>query len=151
MIGGSIFPHQRINKVNWRLPDHVTENQIDHICINKRCGKAWKDVRVIRIADNPSDHHLLTTAVRLRLRKFNNITNKIKKYNVSLLKTEEVRIAFHISLSNKFQPLQDQLENTDTNIPNKGQHISKMWRGTCKEVLGRRQTQHKERISADIL
>lgn len=76
MIGGSIFPHQRINKVNWRLPDHVTENQIDHICINKRFRKAWKDVRVIRIADNPSDHHLLTTAVRLRLRKFNNKQDK---------------------------------------------------------------------------
>lgn len=102
------------------MPDHVTENQIDHICINKKFCKAWKDVRVIRIADNPSDYHLLTTAVRLRLRNFNNITNKMTKYNVSLLKTKEVRIAFHLSLSNKFQPLQDQLENTDTctNIPN---------------------------------
>lgn len=72
----------------------------------------------MRIADNPSDHHLLTTAVRVRLRKFNNITNKMTKYNVSLLKTKEVRIAFHLSLSNKFQPLQDHLQNTDTIIPN---------------------------------
>nr|XP_034308505.1 uncharacterized protein LOC117683441 [Crassostrea gigas] len=39
----------------------------------------------------------------------------MKKYNVSLLKTKKVRTAFHLSLSNRFKPL-DQLENTDTSI-----------------------------------
>lgn len=75
----------------------------------------------------------------------------MKKYNVSLLKTKEMKTAFHLSLSKRFQPLQDQLESTDTNIPTQWEHISEMWRGTCKEVLGRRKTQHKEWISADTL
>ncbi|XP_062604829.1 craniofacial development protein 2-like [Saccostrea cucullata] len=116
VIGESIFPHKRIHKATWRSPDHVTENQIDHICINKKFRRAWKDVRVMSGADISSDHHLLMTALRLRLKKFNNATNRRTRYNVSALKTKEVKTVFHLSLSNRFQLLQDQLENNDTNI-----------------------------------
>ena len=57
VIGGSIFPRKRIHKATWRSPDHVTENQIDHICINQRFRRSCKDVRVMRGADVASDHH----------------------------------------------------------------------------------------------
>lgn len=53
-IGGSILPHKRIHKATWRSPDHVTENQIDHICINKKFGRALKYFRAMRGADTPS-------------------------------------------------------------------------------------------------
>jgi hypothetical protein len=36
VIGSSIVPHKRIHKAICRSPDHDTENQIDHICINKK-------------------------------------------------------------------------------------------------------------------
>nr|KAG5694141.1 hypothetical protein BaRGS_001468 [Batillaria attramentaria] len=50
VIGGSIFPHKRIHKATWRSPDHVTENQIDHICISRKFRRSWRDVRVMRVA-----------------------------------------------------------------------------------------------------
>lgn len=45
---------------------------------------------MVRGADISSDHNLLMTAVRLHLKKFNNSTNRTR-YNVSVLKTKEVR------------------------------------------------------------
>ena len=70
VIGGSIFPHKRIHKATWISPNHVTENQIDHICISRKFRRSWQDVRVMRGADVSSDHHLLMTTVKLRLKRF---------------------------------------------------------------------------------
>ena len=44
VIGGSIFPHKRIHKATWRSPEHITENQIDHICISQKFRRSWRDV-----------------------------------------------------------------------------------------------------------
>ena len=70
VIGGSIFPHKRIHKATWISPNHVTKNQINHICISGKFRKSWQDVQVMRGADVSSDHHLLMTTVRLLLKRF---------------------------------------------------------------------------------
>ncbi|VDO82720.1 unnamed protein product [Schistosoma margrebowiei] len=43
VIDGTIFPHKRIHKTTWTSPDHTTQNQIDHICINKTFRRTIKD------------------------------------------------------------------------------------------------------------
>lgn len=45
VIRGNISPHKQIHKATWRTPDHVTENQIDHICISI-FRRSCQDVRV---------------------------------------------------------------------------------------------------------
>ncbi|VDP23985.1 unnamed protein product [Schistosoma margrebowiei] len=57
VMGGTIFPHKCIHKATWISPDHTTENQIDHICINKKFQRTMEDVRTRRGADVASDHH----------------------------------------------------------------------------------------------
>ena len=48
VIGGSTFPHKRTHKASWISPNHVTENQIVHICINRKFRRSWRDVGVMR-------------------------------------------------------------------------------------------------------
>ncbi|VDP34844.1 unnamed protein product [Schistosoma mattheei] len=68
-MGGTIFPHKRIHKATWISPDHTTENQIDHIFINKKFRRTMEDVRIRRGADIASDHHLVLTKMKLKLNK----------------------------------------------------------------------------------
>ena len=150
VIGGSIFPHKRIHKATWISLDHVTENQIDDICISRKFRRSWQDVRVMRGADVSSDHHLLMTTVRLRLKRFTTANSTRTRYNVGLPKNKDTQAAFQISLSNMFQPLQELKEDDETDFETQWEHCKKLWQDTCEEVLGKK-TQHKEWISADTI
>ncbi|VDP28535.1 unnamed protein product [Schistosoma margrebowiei] len=67
VIGGTIFPCKRIHKTRWTSPYHTTQNQIDHICINKNFQD---DVRTKREADIAPDQHLMVAKMNLKLKKY---------------------------------------------------------------------------------
>ena len=151
VIGGSIFPHKRIHKATWISPNHVTENQVDHICMSRKFRRSRQDVRVMRGAYVSSDHHLLMTTVKLHLKRFTTANSTRTKYNVGLLRDKDTQAAFQISLSNRFQPLQELIEDNETDIETQWEHCKKLWQDTCEEVLGKKKTQHEEWISADTI
>ena len=152
VIGGSIFPHKRIHKCTWVSPDNRTENQIDHICINKRFRRSMQDVRVKRGADAASDHHLLVTKLKLKLKRnpILYMPNRREKYNVNLLKDHMYREKFKLTLKNRFQVLQE-LQEEEDNVPNRWQKIKESFRTTCQEVVEKTKQQHKEWITAETL
>ncbi|VDP47671.1 unnamed protein product [Schistosoma margrebowiei] len=79
VIGGTIFPHNRIHKATWISPDHTIENQIDHICINKKFRRTMEEVRTRRGADVASD---VVANLKLKLKK--NWTNNTTMVQYSL-------------------------------------------------------------------
>ena len=105
----------------------------------------------MRGADVISDHHLLMTTVRLRLKRFTNANSTRTKYNVGLLRNKDTQAAFQISLSNRFQPLQELTEDDETDIGTQWGYCKKLWHDTCEEVLGKKKTQHKEWISVNTI
>ena len=94
----------------------------------------------MRGADVSSDHHLLMTTVRLRLKRFTTANSTRTKYNVGLLRGKDTQAAFQISLSNRFQPLQELIEDDETDIETQWEHCKKLWHDTCEEVLGKKKT-----------
>ena len=145
-----IFPHKRIHKATWISPNHVMQKQIDHICISRKFRRSWQDVWVMRGADVSSDHHLLMTTVRLCLKRFTTANSTWTKYNAGLLRDKDTQAAFQISLSNRFQLLQELIEDNETDIETQWEHCKKLWHDTSEEVLGKK-TKHKEWISADTI
>nr|KAG5692145.1 hypothetical protein BaRGS_020693 [Batillaria attramentaria] len=150
VIRGSLFHHRRIHKATWVSPDLSTENQIDHVCIGRKFRRSLQDVRVKRGADVASDHHLLVARLKLKLKKnWTGKTGQRQRYNTTLLKGTTKLHEFQIILSNKFQVLQELLE--EETIDETWQGVKEAVTSTCKEVLGPKKFSHKEWISADTL
>ena len=102
VIGGSVFEHRRIHKATWMSPDHMTENQIDHVCICRRFRRALQDVRVKRGADAASDHHMVLANLKLRLKRCKPPSPTTRtRYNVDLLRDKETADMFQINLTNR--------------------------------------------------
>ena len=72
---------------------------------------------------------LMTTVrtVRLGLKRFTNANSTRTRYNVGLLRNKDTQAAFQISLSNRFQPLQELTEDDKTDIETQWEHCKKLW------------------------
>ena len=151
IIGGSVFPHRRIHKATWVSPDHRTENQIDHICIGRKFRRSMHGVRVQRGADAASDHHLVVARIKMKLKKREVKRSTRTQYIVDFLKDRVTTETFRVTVRNKYEAIQDLLDEGNMDIDTQWQQIKEMWTSTCSEVLGKKKYQQKDWISADTL
>ena len=133
-IGGSLFPHKEVHKITWVSPDHVTENQIDHICISTKFRRSLLDVRSKRGADVPSDHHLVMGKVQLKLKRCHETKSPRVKYDTAKLKDQDIQQQYQITLRNKYEVLQD-LDSEDENIEETWKKSKRYWLHHVKKEL----------------
>ena len=94
-----------------------------------------------RGADIPSDHHLLKATMKLRLKKHTLPKSTSTKYIVGLLRNKDIQNKFQVSISNRYQLLQD-LEDTDLDIETHWQHIQR----TSSMILARKYWANRSHI-----
>jgi hypothetical protein len=67
VVMSKMFPHRNIHKYTWTSPDGKTNNQIDHILMERRRNSSILDVRSYSGADCDTDHYLVIAKLRERL------------------------------------------------------------------------------------
>ncbi|VDP26312.1 unnamed protein product [Schistosoma margrebowiei] len=111
VIGGTIFPHKRIHKPTWSSLDHITQNQIDHICMNKKFRRTiedsnWKGIKEAitstchDVLSHQKHHHKEWTTVDT-LDKIQERRNKIAAINTSRTRTEKAKAQAEYTEVNK--------------------------------------------------
>ena len=99
-------------------PDRRSENHIDDICIGQMFRWPLLDVRVYWGAESmkASDHHLLLARIKMKLKSVWVTRSTRLRYNVGFLKAREVLGRFRLSFYNRYQVLQNLLEDESTDL-----------------------------------
>ncbi|KAH9579334.1 hypothetical protein MS3_00009519 [Schistosoma haematobium] len=141
-----------MHKATWISPDHTTENQIDHIYINKKFRRAMEDVRTKKGADIASRHHLVVAKTKAKLKKhWAAEETALQKFNTAFFRHTSKFNEFKIALNNRFQALHDLLKEEETTMEANWKGIKEALTSTYQEVLGLKKHHHKEWISVETL
>ena len=147
VISSSIFHHNDTHKATWQSPNHVTENQINHVYTWQKFRGSLQDVRRKRGADalSLSYHPLVMATCNLRQRRCAVQKNPRTHYNMDNQKDRGTADRFRLSLTNRFQALGELYEDSNTDLEAKWEHTEHA--STYEEVVGRKTVQHKEWIT----
>lgn len=152
LITGTLFPHKTIHKLTWVSPDGVTKNQIDHILVNKKFRTSVRDTRVYRGADISSDHYLVKTCIKLKLKTKPRQEQRKPKYDTDKLEDDNVKKQFCLELNNRYKALEVEYGSDDEEIEDieiLNNNLETAFNETAKEILGYRKNKSKPWISQE--
>ena len=98
-IANAFFAHHPRHLHTWTPPDRKSRNQTDHIAISLRWRSSVKDTRTLPEADCNTDHQLLISQNKVRLKKFNQGPTPLR------LELTSIDNRYRIQISNKFEAL----------------------------------------------
>ena len=105
-VGASKFPKKLNKSFTWTSPKG-DKNQLDHILIRSRWQNSLRNVESYISPSVASDHRIVTATVRLSLR-VNKRTQNVKRYDWSLLKTDnDILSNYKACFNNRFKVLME--------------------------------------------
>ena len=151
VITNTIFQHKPSHLLTWYSNDGVTKAQIDFLLVRQRWRSSVQDSCSYNGADtgsqSGSDHRLVAAKILLRLARQRK--NKLKAgFNIGKLQDKEVRHAFNLELTNRF----DALSSDENQTPDKRRETFKtVMTETADEILGRAKIKRQHWITTRTL
>ena len=105
VITGKIFPHKEIHKATWISRNGRTKNQIDHAMIAKEYRSSVMKTVVRRGAGVGSDHHLVETRLKLKLKGNPREKKGQGRLETQKLADEDMLVKYKIEVRDRFQAL----------------------------------------------
>jgi len=113
VVKSMMFPHRNIHKYTWTSPDGKTNNQIDHVLVDRSWHSSVPDVRSFTGDDCDTDNYLVIAKVRESLAVGKEATQRFHRQRFNLkLNEPEVREQYQVEITNRFAAL----ENSDDDI-----------------------------------
>ena len=138
IIGGTLFQHKNIHKYTWRSPCGKYLNQIDHFAINRKFKSSLLDVRTRRGADIGSDHQLVISTLRLKLKATKAKTSLPARYDSAKLRNHSTeKESFIIECRNRFAVLDALSNELEMDVNAHSKEIENVFQETASSTLGR--------------
>lgn len=110
IIANTWYRHHPRHLWTWRSPGDRTRNQIDYITINSRFKRAVTQIRTYPGADCDSDHNPVIATIKVKL-KIPGKANVKQRRDLKILKDPQVKEMYRIEVRNKYEALQDDMDN----------------------------------------
>ena len=108
VIANTLFKQKKENRSwTWESPDGKVHNQIDYIIVSRKWRTSIINSRAYPSADVGSDHQLLISNLRLKLKR-QQTSKQTKRFDVGKLKDPQIHNMYEVTIGGKFAAL---LEN----------------------------------------
>ena len=132
------------------------KNQIDHTLVNRKFRTSVLNTRAMRLADVASDHYLVRSTIRLKLKRAPATKSTTKRFDTQKLQNHDIH-RFTIQLKIIFKALAVEEQMTDKGeeqedqlqVERKNEIMEKAYVKMVEEVLGYRKNKTKPRFSKE--
>jgi hypothetical protein len=144
VVKSTMFPHRKIHKHTWTSPEGNTQNQIDHVLIDRRRHSSTLEVRSVREADRDTDRHVAAVKLWDRLAVSKRAAQKVdtERFNVKKLNEGDVKEQYQVTVRSKFAALKN-LEGSG-DISRAWDNIRESIKISAQESLGYCEPKHRK-------
>lgn len=148
-IANTLHPHKKSRTTTWHSPNGLVHNQIDYILMPQRYKSSINKAktRAFPGADVGSDHDLVLTRLKLKLKIKRSQKSPRIRFDLEKLKDPKIAEVFQAQVGGKFAAL----STADSDVDTLAGNIKEVLLNTADEVIGRPRRKKQPWITSEIL
>lgn len=148
-LANTLHPHKLSRTATWHSPNGLTHNQIDFILTPQRFKSSINkaNTRTFPGADIGSDHDLVMTTIKLKLKAERRPKNPRIRFDLEKLKDPEVAEIFQAQVGGKFAAL----NLLDSDVDTLASDFRDVLMTAADEVLGKQRKKIKPWVTQEVL